>query len=113
MQRAERLAFHASPSGCECLARQRSLEVRSANAWPPGGNPTAGAISRQRSRSAISRGTASRAQPVQVQIPPRLPFFEPEALIAKHPPLKRTRGVQVVTGSPIFPAARYGILRKL
>src|SRR5207248_2924488 len=28
---------------------------------------------------------------------------ELEALIAKHPPLKRTRGVQVATGSPIPP----------
>lgn len=37
--------------------------------------------------------------------------LEPEALIAKHPPFKRTRGVQIATGSPTFAAVRSELLR--
>ena len=78
--RAERLVFQASSSRCES------------------GH---GCHFRQGSRSPTSRGTASRAQTVQVQILSRLPVFELEALIAKQSPFKRLRRVQVPTGSPI------------
>jgi hypothetical protein len=60
----------------------------------------------QWSRSPIRRGTASRAQSVRVQILPRLPISEPEALRAKQPSFKRFRRVQVPTGSPIFSRQR-------
>lgn len=85
-----------------------------------------GAISHQRSRSLIGRGTALRTPPVRVRIcdscryaecvrilevgarAPRVLrdyHFEPEALIAKPPPIERLRRVQVPAASSIRPTA--------